>query len=169
MGNKNSVVNFGVGWVTIIYGLLMFWFYVGMCNDGSNITVSALAIKLGVENPTLLNINTAAGVLGVLFFILMGQINHKIGARLTAGICMIISGVAYIFLGWSVNLPMYMICMCCVAGGVMSAGYIGGAAFELYRFYAGSFCFPVYDCGWNRRSGKLFHFPPGFCFRAAWV
>ena len=128
MGNKNSVFNFGVGWVTIIYGLLMFWFYVGMCNDGSNITVPALAVKLGVENPTLLNINTAAGVLGVLFFILMGQINHKIGARLTAGICMIISGVAYTILGQSVNLPMYMICMCCVAGGVMSAGYIGGGA-----------------------------------------
>ncbi len=127
-GNKNSVVNFGVGWITIIYGLLMFWFYVGMCNDGSNITVPALAEKLGTERANLLNINTAAGLAGVVFFIIMGQVNNKIGARLTAGICTVVSGVAYIILGQSTSLPMYMIAMCFVAGGIMSAGYIGGGA-----------------------------------------
>ena len=37
-GNKNSIVRFGLwGWVTILYCLLMFFLYVGMCNDGSNI------------------------------------------------------------------------------------------------------------------------------------
>ena len=35
--NQNSVVAFGVhGWFHIIYMMLMFWFYVGMINDGSN-------------------------------------------------------------------------------------------------------------------------------------
>ena len=35
--NRNSVVAFGAqGWFHIIYMLLMFWFYVGMINDGSN-------------------------------------------------------------------------------------------------------------------------------------
>lgn len=36
--NRKSVVDFGVGWVVIIYCLLMFFLYVGMCNDGANIT-----------------------------------------------------------------------------------------------------------------------------------
>ena len=35
-GNKNELFNFGKGWGTIIFCLLMFWFYVGMINDGSN-------------------------------------------------------------------------------------------------------------------------------------
>ena len=42
-GNKNSVVNFGAGWVVIIYCLLMFFLYVGMCNDGANITAPNVA------------------------------------------------------------------------------------------------------------------------------
>lgn len=125
-GNKNSVVNFGIGWVTILYCLLMFWFYVGMCNDGSNITVPALAAKMGIERADLLNMNTVAGLVGVAFFIIMGQINHKIGARLSSGICVIISGIAYIVLGNASNLVVYTIAMCFVAGGIMSAGYIGG-------------------------------------------
>lgn len=125
-GNKNSLFHFGVGWVTIIYGLLMFWFYVGMCNDGSNITVPALAEKMGIARADLLNTNTIAGLVGVLFFILMGQINHKIGARLSSGICIIISGIGYIVLGNSTNILMYTVAMCFVAGGIMSAGYIGG-------------------------------------------
>lgn len=125
-GNKNSLFHFGVGWVTIIYGLLMFWFYVGMCNDGSNITVPALAEKMGVARADLLNTNTIAGLVGVLFFIIMGQVNHKIGARLSSGICIVISGIGYIVLGNSTNVLMYTVAMCFVAGGIMSAGYIGG-------------------------------------------
>ena len=31
--NRKSVVDFGVGWVVIIYCLLMFFLYVGMCNE----------------------------------------------------------------------------------------------------------------------------------------
>lgn len=32
-GNKNELFNFGKGWGTIIFCLLMFWFYAGMVND----------------------------------------------------------------------------------------------------------------------------------------
>ena len=44
---KNSLVRFGkAGWGTIIYCLLMFWFYAGMVNDSTNIVAPAVAQRL---------------------------------------------------------------------------------------------------------------------------
>ena len=54
-GNKNSVFNFGPGWFTIIYCLLMFWFYVGMCNAGS------LNPEKLIEAAKNLNLDTVIG------------------------------------------------------------------------------------------------------------
>lgn len=68
--NKTSVVNFGVGWVVIIYCLLMFFLYVGMCNDGANITAPNVAYRLGVANGDVMNMNSLAGIVGVVFFII---------------------------------------------------------------------------------------------------
>ena len=127
-GNKNSVFNFGSGWIIIIYCLLMFWFYVGMCNDGSNASVPAIAAKLRVENSTLLTMNSIAGLVGVAFFVLLGQLNRKIGARWLSGILCIIAGLSYIGLGNSTSVGMYLVCMCLVTGSIMSAGYICGGA-----------------------------------------
>ena len=125
-GNKSSVVNFGVqGWVTILYCLLMFWLYAGMVNSGSNVTAPAIAEKFGILPGTVLNMNTVAGVVGVIFFIVVGQINRVI-ARITSGVCLIVAGLAYLGVGNAVNLAMYTVCMCIVVGGVMSAGYISG-------------------------------------------
>ena len=126
-GNKSSVVNFGVqGWVTILYCLLMFWLYAGMVNSGSNVTAPAIAEKFGILPGTVLNMNTVAGVVGVIFFIVVGQINRVISARITSGVCLIVAGLAYLGVGNAVNLAMYTVCMCIVVGGVMSAGYISG-------------------------------------------
>ena len=47
-GNKNELFNFGKGWGTIIFCLLMFWFYAGMVNDSSNVVAPAVAEKLGI-------------------------------------------------------------------------------------------------------------------------
>ena len=125
-GNKNSVVNFGAGWVVIIYCLLMFFLYVGMCNDGANITAPNVAARLGVENGTIMNMNSLAGLVGVVFFIIVGQINRKIGARMTSGICCIISGIAYMLACNASSVAIYTIAMCFVYGGIMSAGYVAG-------------------------------------------
>lgn len=126
---KNSVVDFGAaGWTVIIYCLLMFWFYVGMVNDGSNYTVPAIAEKLSVEKGIILNINSLAGMLGVLFFIVTGQINRRFGARLTSGVCTILAGVFYAMLGNSTSLFMYAFAMSVVVGSIMSAGYIAGGS-----------------------------------------
>lgn len=127
--NRKSVVDFGVaGWTVIIYCLLMFWFYVGMINDGSNFTVPAIAEKLGVEKGIVLNVNSLAGVIGVLFFIVVGQVNRKYGARLTSGVCSIIAGISYAVLGNSTSLFMYGFALVMLVGSMMSAGYIAGGS-----------------------------------------
>ena len=125
-GNKNSVVNFGAGWVVILYCLLMFFLYVGMCNDSANITAPNVEYLLGLETGTIMNMNSLAGLVGVVFFIIAGQINRKIGARLTSGICCIISGVAYILACNAPSVVLYTVAMCFVYGGIMSAGYVAG-------------------------------------------
>ena len=125
-GNKNSVVNFGAGWVVILYCLLMFFLYVGMCNDGANITAPNVEYLLGLKTGTIMNMNSLAGLVGVVFFVIAGQVNRKIGARLTSGICCIISGVAYILACNAPNVVLYTVAMCFVYGGIMSAGYVAG-------------------------------------------
>lgn len=124
---KVNLVNFGLyGWVTILYCLLMFWFYVGMVNDGSNISAPAVAARLGVEAGVILNMNSIAGLIGVLFFILIGQLNRKIGARYCSGLLMILAGVGYIAVGFSSSIVMYLVSMSVVVSCIMSAGYISG-------------------------------------------
>ncbi|MDR2939739.1 MAG: MFS transporter [Clostridiales bacterium] len=126
-GNKNSIIKFGkYGWGTILYCLLMFWFYVGFVNDGSNITAPAVAEKLGVLPGTILNMNSVAGIVGVVFFIIIGQINRVIGARLTSAIFTVVAGIGYICIGNANSVLLYTVAMCFVVGGIMSAGYIAG-------------------------------------------
>lgn len=125
--DSQSLTKFGkAGWGTIIYCAAMFWFYVGMVNDGSNITAPAFAAKIGIEYSTVLSMGTVAGLVGFLFFIVYGQINRKIGARKTSALCMVLSGLAYIGLGASSTLVQYAICLCVVSGSAMSGGYIAG-------------------------------------------
>lgn len=125
-GNKNSVVNFGAGWVVIIYCLLMFFLYVGMCNDGANITAPNVEHRLELERGTIITMNSIAGLVGVIFFIIVGQINRKLGARITSGICCIVAGITYILAMRAPNVPLYTVFMCFVFGGIMSAGYLPG-------------------------------------------
>lgn len=126
-GNKNSVVNFGkAGWITIFYCMAMFWFYVGMVNDGSNITAPAIAEHLGVQAGTVLQVNSIAGIVGVIFFIIIGQIKRILGAKKTSGIFTILAGIGYIWLGNTTSLFRYGVAMSLVVGGIMSAGYISG-------------------------------------------
>ncbi len=126
---NHSIVNFGkAGWGIIFYCMAMFWFYVGFVNDGSNITAPAVAERLGVQSGTVLSCNSIAGVIGVLLFILVGQLNRRWGARKTSSVCMIVAAICYIAIGNAPNLAFYTIAMCFVAGGIMSAGYIAGGA-----------------------------------------
>lgn len=124
---STSIGGFGLdGWGIIIYCAAMFWFYVGMVNDGSNITAPAFSAKTGIEYSVVLSMGTIAGIVGFLFFILFGQINIRLGAKTTSAICMFLSGIFYIGLGMSNSLIMYAICLCVITGAVMSGGYIAG-------------------------------------------
>jgi OFA family oxalate/formate antiporter-like MFS transporter len=124
---KTGISNFGKsGWGIVIYCAAMFWFYVGMVNDGSNITAPAFANITGIDYPVVLSMGTVAGIVGFLFFILFGQINIKIGSRKTSLICMLTAGVAYAAIGFCTSLLMYAVCLCFVTGSVMSGGYIAG-------------------------------------------
>jgi OFA family oxalate/formate antiporter-like MFS transporter len=124
---KYSLVNFGVqGWIVIIYCLLMFWLYVGMANDGSNITAPAIAERLGVNKGIVLNGNSIAGIVAVILFLIIGQINRKIGPRLTSGIFTIVAGICYFIVGGAGSIVSYTIAMSVLVGSIMSAGYIAG-------------------------------------------
>jgi OFA family oxalate/formate antiporter-like MFS transporter len=124
---KQSMNNFGAaGWGTILYCLLMFYFYVGMINDGTNVLAPAVAESIGVEPGTIIQANGYAGMLAVLGFIIAGQINRRIGPRLTSGIFMILGGVSYILCGNAPSVPVYFVGMTICATSMMSAGYVAG-------------------------------------------
>ena len=123
---KQSMNNFGIGWGTILYCLLMFFLYVGMINDGTNVLAPAAAANCGVEPGTIITMNGYAGMIAVIGFIIAGQINKKIGPRLTSAICLIISGVTYIGCGNAISVMLYTVCMTLCATGMMSAGYVAG-------------------------------------------
>ena len=124
---KQSMNNFGkAGWGTIIYCLLMFFFYVGMINDGTNVLAPAAAANIGVEPGTVIQTNGYAGMLAVIGFIIVGQVNKKIGPRYTSGIFTILGGLMYIVCGNAKTLPVYFIGMTLCATGMMSAGYVAG-------------------------------------------
>ena len=133
MGNNkkkgNSLVSFGkAGWGTIIFCMAMFWFFVGFCTDGNNITAPAVAEHLGIQSGTVLQMNSYGGILGVIFYIAFSQLTKKIGARKVAGITLIISGISYIVMGNCPNLAVYTIAYTCLIGSIMSAGYVAGGA-----------------------------------------
>ena len=123
---KQSMNNFGIGWGTILYCLLMFFLYVGMINDGTNVLAPAAAANCGVEPGTIITMNGYAGMIAVIGFIIAGQINKKIGPRLASAICLIISGVTYIGCGNATSVMLYTVCMTLCATGMMSAGYVAG-------------------------------------------
>ena len=126
---KVSLSNFGrAGWGIIIYCMLMFWFHIGMVNDGSNYTAPAVAANLGIDRGIVLTMNTVAGLIGIILFILFAQINRKLGARKTSALLLVLAAVGYGVIGQAPNLAVYTIGMCMVVSGSMSAGYIAGGA-----------------------------------------
>ena len=125
--NKDSVVAFGgAGWFRIIYMLLMFWFYVGMINDGSNNIAGNIAEAMGTTAGNISNCNAIAGVLGVIIFLIVGVVNRKIGARMMSGINCIIAGITYMGVLNAPNTAVYTIMMAITCGTIMSAGYLCG-------------------------------------------
>ena len=128
MSKKNQLFKFGKGWGTIIFCLLMFWFYAGMVNDSTNVVAPAVAVKLGIAPGTVISMGTVAAFVAVIFFFVFGALNRKIGARYVSFICLILAGVGYFGMGNATSLLMYAVSLCITTTGAMSAGYIAGGS-----------------------------------------
>ncbi|MCR5667084.1 MAG: MFS transporter [Eubacterium sp.] len=126
---KQGLASFGkAGWGTIVFCMAMFWFFVGFCTDGNNISAPAAAAHLGVDAGVVLTRNSYAGLMGVVFYILMSQLARKIGAKKVASICLFISAVSFYFIGNPPSLLGYTIAYTFLIGSAMSAGYVAGGA-----------------------------------------
>lgn len=129
MNKKNSLVDFGkAGWGVIIFCMAMFYFFVGFCTDGNNVSAPAAAAHLGVDAGTILVRNSYAGLIGVVFYIAMSQLARKIGAKKVAAICLIIAGISFYFIGNPPSLLGYTIAYTFLIGSSMSSGYVAGGA-----------------------------------------
>ena len=113
------------GWFLLIFGLLMFFSNGGFFADGTNIIAPAVAERLNVDRSVILTMNSIAGVVGVLVAVIAGQINQRIGPRMVAAGCLILAGLGHIAACNSVNVPMYLVAMCCVGGGLSAGGFVG--------------------------------------------
>ena len=105
--------------------LLIFFSNGGFFSDGTNIISPAVAERLQVEQGLILTMNSIAGVVGVLVAVAAGQLNQRIGpSKVTAG-CLILAGLGHIAACNAVNVPMYLIAMCFVGGGLSAGSFVG--------------------------------------------
>ena len=113
------------GWFLLLFGLLIFFSNGGFFSDGTNIISPAVAERLQVEQGLILTMNSIAGVVGVLVAVAAGQLNQRIGpSKVTAG-CLILAGLGHIAACNAVNVPMYLIAMCFVGGGLSAGSFVG--------------------------------------------
>ena len=127
IASENMSMNFGGrGWWVIIYQALMFFFLIGFSIDGLNIVAPAFSEATGINYPSVLSMATVAGMIGVVAYIVIAQINVKVGARLLSGVCLIGAGLSYIFLGHSTTLVTYCVALTLVTCFINGAAYIAG-------------------------------------------
>ena len=127
IASENMSMNFGVrGWWVILYQALMFFFLIGFSIDGLNIVAPAFSEATGINYPSVLSMATVAGMIGVVAYIFIAQINVKVGARVLSGVCLICAGLSYIFLGHTTTLVTYCIALTLVTCFINGAAYIAG-------------------------------------------
>lgn len=113
------------GWFLLIFGLLIFFSNGGFFADGTNVIAPAVAERLNVDRSVILTMNSVAGIIGVVIAIIAGQVNQRIGPSKVAAGCLILAGLGHIATGNAVNVPMYLIAMCCVGGGLSAGSFVG--------------------------------------------
>ena len=113
------------GWSMIIYTLLLYYIYAGLCVDSMNLYPDAFAGLYGMDRNLLLGLATPAGVIGVLGGVVFGHICMKTGVRLMSGVSLIIAGILYVIFGFASTPVMYLI--------VLTALCFVANAFEIGR------------------------------------
>lgn len=113
------------GWFLLIFGFLIFFSNGGFFADGTNVIAPAVAERLNVDRSVILIMNSVAGIIGVVIAIIAGQVNQRIGPAKVAAGCLILAGLGHIATGNAVSVPMYLIAMCCVGGGLSAGSFVG--------------------------------------------
>lgn len=118
--------NFGVkGWWVIIFSALNWAFYGGIVNSSMNTVVPQLAAKLGVEQGNLLSLSTPAGLIALVFCLIVGRIVMKLGAKTVNGVLLILGAVAVFAWANASTVAGYtiaLICVVCLMNGVQLVG-----------------------------------------------
>ena len=113
------------GWLLLLFGLIVFLYSGGFVVDGTNVIAPAVAQRLGVDRGVILNMNSVAGIVGVLVAVVAGQLNQRLGARVVASGCLIVAAVGHIAACNAVNVGMYLVAMCFVSGGLSAGAFVG--------------------------------------------
>jgi len=119
------------GWSMIIYTLLLYYFWAGLCVDALNVYPNAFAGLMGTDPNTLLGFATPAGIVGVIGGIIFGRVVIKTGVRKLSGWMLIVTGVLYAIFGFAASPAMYLIALtavtfCSTAFGLISTATLMG-------------------------------------------
>lgn len=128
--NANAKSNFGFkGWMVVSLTGLMLYFSTGTSVDGLNVTVEGLAALHGWNTAVLLSFSTLSGLISIAGMFVFGLICHKIGARWTAIISLILGGFSYIWYGHVNSITQYAIALCLVSVFSNVYAWIAGGAY----------------------------------------
>jgi len=118
--------NFGFkGWWIIIFSGMNWYMYGGLVNSSMNTVVPQLSGKLGVDPGNLLSLSTPAGLIALVFCLVIGRIAAKTGVKNINGILLILGAAAVFLWAGSSSVASYtiaLICMVCLMNGVQLAG-----------------------------------------------
>lgn len=115
------------GWSMIIYTMLLYYVWAGLCVDGMNVYTNAFSKVYGMDSNLLLSFGTPAGLIGVVGGILFGRLVIKTGVRTLCSWALIITGVLYCIFGYASTPVMYFIVLAAMTFMSMAFGLIGTA------------------------------------------
>ncbi len=115
------------GWSMIIYTMLLYYFWAGLCVDGLNIYPDAFAARYGMDSNVLLGFATPAGIIGIIGGILFGRLVIKTGVRKMCSWALIVTGVLYGVFGFCKTPAMYLIVLTAFTFISMAFGLISTA------------------------------------------
>ena len=129
MDNKQLTNNkFGKwGWSMIIYTMLLYYFWAGMCVDGLNVYTTAFAGTYGMDSNVLLGFATPAGLIGIVGGILFGRLVIKTGVRKLCSWALIVCGVLYAIFGFCSTPVTYLIALSAITFVSQAFGLIATA------------------------------------------
>ena len=115
------------GWSMIIYTMLLYYFWSGLCVDGLNLYPNVFAATHGWDSNMLLGFATPAGIVGVVGGIIFGRLCIKTGVRKLCSWALIVTGVLYAIFGYVMTPVMYFIVLTAFTFVSMAFGLIGTA------------------------------------------